>query len=406
MAKRFTGGSAGDAEDKSSAHIVSYDGGNGKFAAQGMVDGKLKRYSAPHVRAKVMGHRMNKDDSPFYAYDFAQFAGETWAYGNHILMNTELAVSTHQNSTFRYGDVAHIFWLLLSLAEMNYDSGSRIRLVVCVPPGLYDEVRGRVKDAFMAGMDGEGGWEIQLSREKKPRAYKIVSVLVITEGFGAYAGYAYDLEGNALDTHWVNAKGRVYNPLAGTVVIGDGGTSTFDQYLLVDGVISRESLPGSTDSDGGILHHLLTPALRTVQESIGKEGGLTTAHADFWMRNYMGGRAQMWGMPGGRAYTENASTIYVAGRALVLKDVWESLFQQYARWILENKIDPVARKAINAYVPVGGAWGVVFGLISEWRSDILMISPQSFTHTRNRAFWELNVVGGLSYATAKAKAQG
>lgn len=378
--------------------IVSYDGGNGKVSAAGWRGGKLRQITLPHARARVSMGLRKDSDAPFMGYTYADFAGERWAYGDGIFQSTELVISTHQNSAFRYGDPAHIFWLLVCLAEMGYESGD-IRLVISVPPGVYHSVKDYVKKSLMDGIDGEGNWPIRLSRDKAERVYRFKTVLVITEGFGAYAGYCYDLQGQNMEVYVPDKDGMMYNPLMGTITVGDAGAGTYDQYNIVNGMISLESVTGSTDPNGGVLSHVLQPIVKEVERVTGLAGVFTAAHADYWLRTYLSGNKAAKAAPA----SQEASQIVVQGVVYSLKDLWDEAIHNYARWVVENKVDVASRAGITSYMPVGGGWMLAFNYIRQWRPNINFVYPSRMAHTKGRTFSELNVLGALSYAIAKAQ---
>ncbi|MCA9909023.1 MAG: hypothetical protein KC519_10285, partial [Anaerolineae bacterium] len=238
-------------------NFISTDAGNGWAACYRLVNGRLKQHGIPHARARVTGARMSTDIGAQNIVEYADFMGQRYGYGDGIWNLTNAPIDTHQNTARRYGGNMHIFLMLVNIASMGIKSGSELTAIVPAPPGMLNQVAPQIKQSILAGESGEGDgvWTIQLRKDKRPRTYKFIRVIVIPEGAGAYAAYRFDLNGEVVELP--DRSGE--DMLAGRVVVLDLGAGTGDSYTLYDGNLNPDAIDHATDDRAGVIHNLLQP---------------------------------------------------------------------------------------------------------------------------------------------------
>ncbi len=167
-------------------NFISSDAGNGWAACYRLVGGKLKSHGIPHARARVTGAKLATDLGGQNIAEYADFMGQRYGYGDGIWNLTDAPIDLHQNTARRYGGNMHLFLMLVNIACLNVKSGSDLTLIVPAPPGLLNEVAPQIKKSILAGESGkhDGIWHLQLRRDKKPREYRILRVIVVPEGAG------------------------------------------------------------------------------------------------------------------------------------------------------------------------------------------------------------------------------
>jgi hypothetical protein len=372
-------------------NIISTDAGNGWAAVYRLVNGKVKQHGIPHARARVTGAKLNTDLGAQNVAEYADFMGQRYGYGDGIWNLTDAPIDTHQNTARRYGGNMHIFLVLVNIAAMDVKSGSELTLIVPAPPGLLNEVGPQIKQAFLAGEGGAGDglWNIQLRSDKRPRQYKIVRVITVPEGAGAFAAYRFDQNGEIASL----PNGQGGDLLAGRVAVLDLGAGTGDTYTIFDGNFNPEAMLHATDDKAGVIHNLLRPILGDVMTAIPSATHLTTAHIDSYLRRYLADPKP-----------ENA-TLRASGKNINIEQSILANCERYAEWISANKVDPIFASGIDALVLAGGGWLYIASWIKNWYPNRIILSPEQFKHTKGIALFDLNGVGQLHFAAAVLKAQ-
>ncbi len=372
-------------------NFISSDAGNGWAACYRLVGGKLKSHGIPHARARVTGAKLGTDLGSQNIAEYADFMGQRYGYGDGIWNLTDAPIDLHQNTARRYGGNMHLFLMLVNIACLNVKSGSDLTLIVPAPPGLLNEVGPQIKKSILAGESGknDGVWHLQLRRDKKPREYRILRVIVVPEGAGAFAAYRFDRNGDPVEL--LDKSGA--DLLAGRVAVLDLGAGTGDTYQIFDGNLNPDAIAHATDDRAGVIHNLLKPILAEVMQTVPGATHLTTAHIDSYLRRYVASPSE-----------ENA-TIRVSGKNVSIEPAILSNCERYAEWVAANKLDPLWAAGTDAIVEAGGGWLYVESWIRQWYPDRLLLTPAMFPHTRNIALFDLNGAGQLSMAAAVLKLQ-
>ena len=371
--------------------FISADAGNGWAACYRLVSGKVKQHGIPHARARVSGATLNTDLGTQNIADYADFMGQRYGYGDGIWNLTDAPIDLHQNTARRYGGNMHIFLMLVNIAEMNVKPGSELTIIVPAPPGLLNEVGPQIKKSILAGESGKGDglWTIQLRTDKKPREYKIIRVITLSEGAGAFAAYRFDKNGDLVE---LRDKGGT-DMLAGRVSVLDLGAGTGDTYTIFDGNFNPDAITHATDDKAGVINNLLKPILAEVMQSVPGATHLTTAHIDSYLRRYV------------TSPSPEAATIRVSGKNINIEKSILANCERYAEWIAANKLDPLWAVGTDCIVEAGGGWLFIESWIRQWYPDRLLLTPSMFSHTKNIALFDLNGVGQLHFAAAILKAQ-
>ena len=372
-------------------YFISTDAGNGWAACYRLVNGRIKQHGIPHARARVTGARLASDVGGQNIAEYADFLGQRYGYGDGIWNLTDAPIDLHQNTERRYGGNMHIFLMLVNIAELGVKSGSELTVIIPAPPGLLNKVAPTIKQSILAGEDGSGNgvWSIQLRRDKKPRVYQFMRVIVMPEGAGAFASYRLNLQGDTVELLDDNGD----DLLAGRVAVLDLGAGTGDTYVIQDGNLNPETILHATDDKAGVIHNLLKPILNDVVAAVPGTTHLTTAHIDSILRRYTA-----------EPSPENAS-MRVSGKTINLERSILSNIERYAEWVAANKLDPLWASGTDAVLMAGGGWLYIASFVKNWYPDRLVLSPDLFRHTRNVALWDLNGVGQLAFAAAVMKAQ-
>lgn len=372
-------------------NVISTDAGNGYAATYRFLNGKLKSHGIPHARARVSGAKLNTDLGTQAIADYADFMGQRYGYGDGIWNLTDAPIDLHQGSARRYGAPMHLYLTFVNIAEMDVKSGSELTLIVPAPPGLLNEVGPQIKQAFLAGETGagDGVWRIQLRTDKKPREYKVIRVITVPEGAGAFAAYRFTQDGEIA----LLPDGQGGDLLAGRVAILDLGAGTGDLYTLTNGDVNPESIIHATDNRAGVIHNLLKPILGDVIAAVPSATHLTTAHIDSYLRRYLANPTP-----------ENA-TLRVSGKNVNIEASILANCEHYATWISANKVDPIFASGVDALITAGGGWMYVGSWIKNWYPNRIILSPDQFKHSRNIALYDLNGVGGLHLAAAVFRSQ-
>jgi hypothetical protein len=283
------------------------------------------------------------------------------------------------------------FLIFVNIAAMDVKSDSELTLIVPAPPGLLNEVAPQIKQAFLAGESGAGDglWTIQLRTDKKPREYKVVRVITVPEGAGAFAAYRFTQDGDIAPL----PDGQGGDLLAGRVAVLDLGAGTDDLYTVTDGNFNPETILHATDDKAGIIHNLLRPILGDVMAAVPNATHLTTSHIDSYLRRYLADPTP-----------ENA-TLRVSGKNVNIEPSIFANCERYAEWISSNKVDPIFASGIDALVMAGGGWLYIASWIRNFYPNRIILSPDQFKHTKGIALYDLNGIGQLSLAAAVFRSQ-
>jgi hypothetical protein len=371
--------------------IISTDAGNGWAACYRLVNGRVRMHGIPHVRARVQGGKLMDDLTAQARYDYADFMGERYGYGDGIWDITTMPIDTHQNTERRYGSPMHIFLILVNIAEMNVKSGSELTLVVPAPPGLFNKVAPTIRQNLLAGESGKGDgvWSIQLRSDKKPRIYTIKRVIVLPEGAGAYAAYRFNTLGDPVELLDKNGD----DLLAGKVEVLDLGAGTGDTMTVINGNVNPENILSSSDDQAGVIHNILQPLLNDILQAVPEATHLRTVHVDAFLRAYVNNP------------TPETATVRISGRTVNLEETMLSACRSYAEWIAANKIDRLWASGADAVLMAGGGWLYIASFVREWYPNRNLLSPDQFKHTRSIALYDLNGVGQLNLTAAVLRAQ-
>jgi hypothetical protein len=376
-------------------NFISTDAGNGWAAVYRLVNGKLRSHGIPHARARVTGAKLDTDLGSQNVAEYADFMGQRYGYGDGIWNLTDAPIDLHQNTARRYGGNMHVFLTIVNIAELGVKSGSELTLIVPAPPGLLNQVAPVIKEAFLAGEKAEsnGQWTIQLREDKKPRAYKIVRVITLPEGAGAYAAYRFNLQGDVMEL----PDKRGDDLLAGRVAVLDLGAGTGDTYTIYDGNLNPDAIAHATDDRAGVIHNLQQPILNDILQAVPTARHLTTAHVDSILRQYL--------TASGDVEREAAATIRVGGKNVNIGKSIAFNCEQYAGWVAANKLDPLWSAGTDAVVMAGGGWLYIRDWIRQWYAERLILSPEMFRHTKTIPLYDLGGVGQLAFAAAVMKRQ-
>lgn len=377
--------------------VISVDGGNGKVSAWRLVEGKLQHIFVPTARVRLRNTRLSSEVTTIGSTDVTkvEFLGVLYGVGDGVWEVSDYPVESFANSEMRYGSEHHICMILAAIALMGVESESELTLLVSAPPGHVNAVAKRMKDAFTAGDSGlgDGWWHIRVKSERKEHAYKIKRVLVVPEGVNAFAGYAYDTNGNNVILPHVQTG---HDLLTGNVFIADGGMGTFDGFTIKNGKINEQSIEHATDPNGGIQTHLILPLMDYIRAEFGKAGqpapALNQAQVDSWLRQ--------WASSG---FSEEGAYFVVNGIRLNIHLIGFRLCQQYARWLIEEKLEPAFRRGADTVLLAGGTWVYTLNDILGAYPKRNILYPAKVEHLRGIDLWELNGYGGLPLAANNKK---
>mgnify|MGYP000154945751 CR=1 FL=1 len=369
-----------------SPSVISADAGNGKVSVWRLVNGHLQHFMMPNARSRVTGYSLSKEvtaDSDKVVY--ADFMGARYGVGEGIWEQTDNPVQTFSNSRDRYGSDYHIFQVLVAIALMGVETEEPLTLIISAPPGLVNEVAPLIKGHFLNGESGmrDGHWSIKLSAEKEARTYHIAKVIVVPEGAGSFAAYAFDANGNDAP---VAHEGRGHDLLAGRVLVLDGGMGTFDSYIIQDGKLASQSIQHATDSNFGISRLLIQPVRDYVLNELRTKGKAPTSiydpRIDSWLKQSTAG---------------DDVKVTFSGVPLDLYWPLTSIKQQAADLVIAQKVAPLLPN-VDTVLITGGLWTYLAGhLLSAYPNENILV-PNMFEHTAKIPLWDLNAYGGLAMA--------
>ena len=377
--------------------VIAVDGGNGKISAWRLVDGKLQHMMLPNARVRLRDSRVSSDVTTIKAADVlkVEFMGTLYGVGDGAWELSEYPVETFSNSVMRYGSDYHIGMILTAIALLGVESETEITLMVSAPPGHVNDVAKTMKANLSVGEAGlgDGWWQIRVNNERKARTYRFKKVLVVPEGLPAYAAYAYDANGNNATLPHPQTG---HDMLTGNVFIADGGMGTFDGFFLNNGRLNEQSLQNATDDSGGISTHLVLPLIDYIRSEFSKAGQpaptLTQVQVDEWLRQ--------WASAG---FTEDAAYFVVNGIRLNINAIGRRLGQQYARWLIEEKLEPAFRRGADTLLLVGGTWVYTLDHILQAYPKRNILYPAKVPHLSGIDLWDLNGYGCLPLAANNKK---
>lgn len=369
--------------------IVNTDLGNGKAYAAFASEGQWYSSSVPHARARVTGDTLETNKINQKVVSYADFLGRRYGIGDGIWELSQYPIETDVNSADRYGSSMHVFWALVNMASLNIPDSpdNPITLVTACPPGLFNKVQKEIKRGFMVGEDEkrDGTWTIKLSTQRDAKQYTFDRVVVVPEGAAAYAAYAFDIQGDQVDTI-INDQ----DVLGGNIAVLDLGFGTGDTFIMSNGYIAPDGIAHATDDQAGILLHILQPAMDSIASLTGATH-IKPAMVDFWLRTWADHRKR------------ETYTVKIAGKQIKMDVIFAPLVADYADWIMREKIQPIWRSGADAILAVGGGWHFIHKIIKRRYSDRMIITPDMFPHTAPIKFHELNGYGGLPLVASLLK---
>jgi hypothetical protein len=371
--------------------FISTDAGNGWAAVYRLVNGRVKSHGIPHARARVTGATLKSDLGVQHTVDYADFMGQRYGYGDGIWNLTDAPIDLHQGSARRYGGSMHIFFSLVNIAELDVKSGMELTLIVPTPPGLLNQVKPQIQEAFMAGEagTGDGVWSIQLRTDRQPRRYTIRRVIVVPEGAGAYAAYRFGMDGAIIPLP-DNSGGDL---LSGRVVVLDLGAGTGDTYTIFNGNVAPDQIAHATDDRAGVIHNLMQPLLGDILDAVPQARHYTTAHVDALLRAYIANPSP------------ETATVRISGKTVNLEKHISDAIRRYAEWVSANKVDALFARGVDAILMAGGGWLYIASTIRGWYPDRLIFAPDQFRHTKSIPLYDLNGIGQLALAAAVMRSQ-
>lgn len=372
-------------------NVIGFDGGNGKMLSYRLVDGKLQRAFIPNARRQVTGESLGRNVDGFSELDiqFADFMGLRWGFGEGIWeIPSRYPVETSSNNEMRYGSEIQVMFNLINLVSLGVPNESEIVLVTSAPPGIVKKVAKTVKGAYLGGESGmnDGWWSIKVG--KKEYEYRFTNVIVLPEGAASYAAAAFDVNGNAVE---IPNSQTGYDMISGNVWIGDAGNGTFDDYFIVRGNLSPESIMHATDRDGGINTHMIQPTRDYIISEFEKAGldkpTLSDPQIDSWLIRWANG-----------GFKENAADIVVSGRPMNLHAIWNIFRKRFAEWMIREKFEPAWRQGADAALLTGGGFVYTADYIKAQYPKRNIITPENMPHVPRIDYWEMNAYGTLPLA--------
>ncbi|MEM9955382.1 MAG: ParM/StbA family protein [Chloroflexota bacterium] len=292
-------------------HIVSVDAGNGGVNAVKLNPKNNHYVSFPSIRNRVSGQTLDLDDSglSLLEYDWADFEGSRWTYGDDALMFNRSTMDSHRGA-YRYGDEVHRFLVAVACSKLNVTSGV-VDLVLFVPPGMYKRNKPILKNAFT------GTCSIQFKNEDKPREWQWGDVKVLPEGLGAITCFAINANGKRI---------KDSSTLDGEIVVLDIGMHTLDAMPLVNGNFNADEVEKATFEDSGIMNNILKPALEYIKKNSTSDDFqvLTVYDIDAVLRAGM---------------SVNDWNLTIGNQNFDTKRLFENLFARFAQWIKNNVFD-------------------------------------------------------------------
>lgn len=378
-------------------NVVCVDSGNGKVSAWRLVEGKLQHVTLPNARVPVRGTKLSRSVTTLGTTGVlkTEFMGILYGVGEGVWELSEYPPETFSNSSLRYGSEHQICMTMTVLALLDIPSGSELTLITSAPPGLVNSVARRMQGALTAGDSGlgDGWWHVRLRDEREERAYRIRKTLVVPEGVSAYAAFAFDANGNnVLLPHPETG----YDLLSGNVFVADGGMGTFDGFFIRNGRLNEESIEHATDPRSGIQSHLITPIMDYIRAEFDQTGqsppSLNQAQVDGWLKQ--------WAQGGRRI---DSGYVVLNGLRLNIHAIATRLSQRYARWLVEEKLEPAFRQGADAVLLAGGAWVYTLTHVLEEYPKRNLLYPAKVAHLKGIDFFELNAYGGLPLAANNKK---
>ena len=357
-------------------YIASVDAGNGGVKAVLAKSGSgYKSHYEPSVRAPATGDSLNfgKGAIGESELEYVDWNGFRYATGDSVLSVTRRGLERHMGSN-RYGNEFHQFLVALALAKLGVKEGE-VDLTLFAPPGLYSELKPEIQRRFS---EKGGGVEIQLSGDKKPRAWRYSKVSVLPEGIGAAACLVLDDSGEFVPS----------NVLEGEVAVLDIGAYTLDALAFSEGNFNAETLQHATWENGGTHTHIREPILKTIKKQGEDFAHLTVDDIDRVIR---------------LGSVSGDYTLRAAGYDIDLKPLLDKRRERYAEWIANNIGDGVFNqfRGFRSVILVGGA-GLVEDYMHKWYGDKIF-NPKKHKTTARLHPIDMNAVGGLRYALMQSK---
>ncbi len=348
-------------------YIACVDAGNGGTnAALVGKNGKLTVVYIPSIRAAATGERLGLDKGLELSYQTVQWGGHRYITGDDAVTISKRALERHMG-TNSYGNEFHQFLIAKALADMGVKSGT-VDLTVCVPPGVFREVKPVILERFKSYKHHAAIW---LSGEARPRDWEYESVTVMPEGICAAACFVLDDKGKKV-------KSDIFS---GDVVVIDVGAYTVDALLLQNGNFNPETLQHTTWENEGVDLHIRQPILSELKRQSQEFSRATVDDIDLAIR---------------RGVKKGKYTVAIGGYEADITPLVTKQSERYAEWISNNIGDGLfnAMRGIKRLIVVGGGAVLVTSYLRKWYGD-KVVDPNAFPSTKNVHVADMNAVGGL-----------
>lgn len=356
-------------------YIVAVDAGNGFTNA---VFAKGRSYDSvgfPSVRAAVTGDSLGLGEQFEMNVDYVQWGNFRYAVGDDVFMSRR-AVERHQGA-FRYGDEFWLFLVSVALGKLLPKKGGSVDLTVFAPPAMFFNAQEGISKRME---EIKNRIVVQFKDDSKPRVFTIESLTIHPEGLGAIGAYAMDDKGQPVES----------DILDGDTVVLDLGMYTLDALQLSNGNFNPESLQSATWEGQGIKTHMLDNLLRVVKKQGDDFSLITTDDIDQTLR----------------AGITTGDYTLVSGRSEIdIEPVVEKFAVRYADWISNNIIDGVfsGLRGFKSVILVGGGAILVNDQLKKYYPEKIL-DASKHKHVKKISPGELNAVGGLRLAVARARA--
>lgn len=356
--------------------IIAADAGNGNTNVEMLLGkGKTKSVSFPSVRAIATGEKLGFGKE--VKYHWYEWGGHRYVFGDDVVRVTGRGIERHKGR-LRYGNEVQKCLIAKAFRDLGVKSGEQIDLVVCAPPGIFEEVKDDMADNL------KGNYRIRRDDDKRPLEVEVTSVTVVPEAISTALAFALNLDGELV-------AGDFFD---GNILIGDGGVFTLDCTQIENGDFNPETLEHATFEDYGIDTYVREPIYRHVQKLV-KAGQLpesfsamTIYHLDMVIRN---------GLSSGD-YTLTTPTM----ESVDLTGIVEREYQRFAEAISNNVLDNHYNRlvSIKAMVLTGGWEGMVKKTLAHLYPKKI-VDRKKYPHVAKLQAVDLNVRGMLCWATGQ-----
>lgn len=95
--------------------------------------------------------------------------------------------------------------------------------------------------------------------------------------------------------------------------------------------------------------------------------------------------------------------VMLNGRILDLQPIFELTSLRFARYIIENKLEPSFMQGADTVLLVGGGWTYTLSHILKQYPSRIILHPGIVEHLKGIPFWELNAYGALPMSAANKR---